>query len=159
PRGPQERFNRYEQDLLATIAALTATTVRAVQLSDELRQSRQHIVSAREEERRRLRRDLHDGLGPRLASQALKLEAGRDCLRRDAERAEALLTSVLEKSQDMIADVRQLVYGLRPPALDELGLADALREYVRQSGLNGAEVTLTTSPQALPALPAAVEVA
>jgi len=159
PRGPQERFNAHEQHLLGTIAALTATTVRAVQLSDELRRSRQHIVSTREEERRRLRRDLHDGLGPRLASQSLKLEAARDCLRLDPDRAETLLSSVLEKSQDLIADVRQLVYGLRPPALDELGLADALREYVRQSSLNGAEVTLTTSPDMLPVLPAAVEVA
>jgi len=94
PRGPQEQFNRDERDLLATIAALTATTVRAVQLSDELRQSRLRLVTAREEERRRLRRDLHDDLGPQFASQVLGLEAVAQLMPTDPEKAQVLLDSL-----------------------------------------------------------------
>jgi signal transduction histidine kinase len=158
PRGPGEQFNRQEQDLLATIAALTATTVRAVQLSDELRQSRQRIVTAREEERRRLRRDLHDGLGPQLASQTLGLEAVAQLMGTNPEKAQSLLDSLKTQAQDAILDVRRLVYNLRPPALDDLGLVGALR----QSASHYQTGTLRFSfdvPATLSELPAAVETA
>lgn len=158
PRGPREQFTRPEQDLLATIAALTATTARAVQLSDELRRSRQRIVSAREEERRRLRRDLHDGLGPQLASQALGMEAVSQLIPTQPEKAQALLGSLKAQAQEAILDVRRLVYDLRPPALDDLGLISALR----QSASRYETGTLRFSfdvPEELPELPAAVETA
>ena len=158
PRGPQEQFNRHEQDLLATIAALTATTVRAVQLSDELRRSRQRIVSAREEERRRLRRDLHDGLGPQLASQTLGLEAVAQLMPTNPEKAQALLESLKTQAQDAIQDVRRLIYDLRPPALDDLGLIEALRQSTSRYE-TGALRFRFDAPATLPELPAAVEMA
>jgi signal transduction histidine kinase len=127
-------------------------------LTADLQQSRERLVTAREEERRRLRRDLHDGLGPQLASHSLRLEAARDFIRTNPERAEALLNQLIEKSQGIVVDIRRLVYALRPPALDELGLVGAVREYTAQSELNGLRITLTT-PERLPPLPAAVEVA
>lgn len=158
PRGPHERFNRYEQELLATIAALTATTVRAVQLSDDVRRSRQRIVSAREDERRRLRRDLHDGLGPQLASQMLELEAVAQLLSSNPAKAQALLASLKTQAEEAILDLRGLVYGLRPPALDDLGLIGALRQSASRYESGALRFTFET-PELLPELPAAVETA
>jgi signal transduction histidine kinase len=158
PRGRNEKFNRREQQLLNSIAALTANSVRAVQLSDELRQSRQRIVTAREEERRRLRRDLHDGLGPQLASQTLGLEAVEQLLPNNPQKAHQLLASIKAQAQEAITDVRRLVYELRPPTLDDLGLVGALQQsaYRYQRG----ELRFTFDvPEPLPDLPAAVETA
>jgi signal transduction histidine kinase len=66
--------------------------------------------------------------------------------------------NLIDKSQETIADVRRLVYGLRPPALDEFGLMGAIREYARQCEIKGVRITVT-APETLPPLPAAVEVA
>ena len=127
-RGPNEPFNIHERSLLTTIAALTATTVQAVQLSDELRYSRQRVITAREEERRRIRRDLHDGLGPQLASQTLGLGAVAQLMSTDPQKAQVLIESLQAQAHEAILDVRRLVYNLRPPALDDLGLVGALKQ-------------------------------
>jgi signal transduction histidine kinase len=158
PRGPHESFNRSEQQLLHTIAALTANTVRAVQLSDELRRSRHRIVTAREDERRRLRRDLHDGLGPQLASQSLGLEAVAQLFPANPEKAQALLNTLKMQAQEAMLDVRRLVYDLRPPALDDLGLIGALQQSASryQTGVLSFSFDV---PAKLPDLPAAVETA
>jgi len=160
PRGPQEQFSRHEQRLLATIAALTATTVRAVQLSDELHHSRQRIITAREEERRRLRRDLHDGLGPALASLPLKIDAAVDLIENDQLASFDLLRDVKKQAQHLVADIRRVVHDLRPPALDELGLVEALRGTLAQIRDHPNGFQLHLDADALPPdLPAAVEVA
>ncbi len=96
-------------------------TEEAVRLSADLQRSRERLVNTREEERRRLRRDLHDGLGPQLASLTMKAEAARDLIAVDTVRAETLLSSLIDQTQSAVADVRRLVYALRPPALDALG--------------------------------------
>ena len=158
PRGPHEAFNRSEQQLLNTIAALTANTVRAVQLSDELRRSRRRIVTAREDERRRLRRDLHDGLGPQLASQTLGLEAVAQLMPANPEKAQALLSSLKIQAQEAMLDVRRLVYDLRPPALDDLGLIGALKQSASRYATGELRFSFDV-PQTLPELPAAVETA
>jgi signal transduction histidine kinase len=116
------------------------------------------LVTAREEERRRLRRDLHDGLGPALATQTLKLEAARELLRSDPDHADALLSDLIGQSQTALADIRRLVYALRPPALDELGLVGALRAQAAPYQHAGVAVSVE-APEPLPPLPAAVEVA
>ena len=153
PRGRHERFTHSELALLTTIAALTATTVRAVQLSDELRQSRQHIISAREEERRRIRRDLHDGLGPQLASQTLGLEAVSQLMTTDPGKAQSLIRSLQGQADEAIQDIRRLVYGLRPPALDELGFVEALKQSISryETGLLHFRFELSRMPNELPA--------
>lgn len=158
PRGPHESFNRHEKQLLQTIAALTANTVRAVQLSDELRQSRQRIVSAREDERRRLRRDLHDGLGPQLASQTLGLEAVAQLMSANPEKATQLLASLKTQAQEAITDIRRLIYELRPPTLDDLGLVGALQQSAARYDNEKLQFTFEI-PEPLPELPAAVETA
>ncbi len=159
PRVPGESFNPSETRLLADLARQAGVAVHAVRLTADLQRSRERLVAAREEERRRLRRDLHDGLGPRLAGQAFKLEAARDAVLSQPERAVALLDDMIGKTQSMIAELRQLVYGLRPPALDELGLEGAVREVALQGSGNGTQVSVSAPPGGLPPLPAAVEVA
>jgi signal transduction histidine kinase len=156
PRAPGESFNPADRLLLTNIARQAGAAAHAVQLTAALQQSRQQLVTAREEERRRLRRDLHDGLGPQLASQTLTIDAIGRLLERDPSTAKELLEHLKVQSQTAIQDIRRLVYNLRPPALDELGLVEALREGVRQAG---SLVEITTEPDPLPPLPAAVEVA
>ncbi|GAB3874033.1 sensor histidine kinase [Kibdelosporangium lantanae] len=131
-------------------------------LSEELQQSRERIVAAREEERRRLRRDLHDGLGPTLSGVAYATDAARNLARSDPDTAVDLLVRLRGDIGDAIVEIRRLVEGLRPPALDELGLVGALhREAERLSYQEGGR-PLTVSvdaPAQMPELPAAVEVA
>jgi signal transduction histidine kinase len=160
PRALGEHFTPSERQLLDDLARQAGIAAHAVRLTADLQRSRERLVTAREEERRRLRRDLHDGLGPQLASLALKLETARNRMADDPQAA-ALLTDLSVRTQDAVADIRRLVYALRPPALDELGLIMALREgatqYNRQ-GINGLNITFD-APEKLPPLPAAVEVA
>ncbi len=116
-------------DDLARQAGIAA---HAMLLTADLQRARERLVAAREEERRRLRRDLHDGLGPQLSSQALTIDAVRALMRRDPDAAETLLLDLKAQAQDAIADIRRLVYALRPPALDDLGLLGFLRETAAQ---------------------------
>jgi signal transduction histidine kinase len=124
-----------------------------------LQQAHQRLVTVVEEERRRLRRDLHDGLGPALASLGLKLAAAKQLLRRDSDSVESLLDQVMAQNLDMVSEVRRLVYGLRPPVLDERGLAEAIRAHVLNSQSDGLQIEVGELPNRLPHLPAAVEVA
>ncbi|MDE3089743.1 MAG: GAF domain-containing protein, partial [Chloroflexota bacterium] len=158
PRSPDEPFTSAERRLLEDIAAQIGVAVHNVRLTADLQHSRQQLVGAREEERRRLRRDLHDGLGPKLAGQTLKLEAALDSLDGETETARALLQETMSESQTVITEIRRLVYGLRPPALDQLGLLSAIREQATHYQLNGLQVTVS-APDTMPTLPAAVEVA
>lgn len=159
-RSPGEALSQADQSVLENIAQQMSAVVHSVRLMTDLRRSRERLVTTREEERRRLRRDLHDGLGPALASQTLKIDAALDLIAVDPAEASALLKEVKAQSQTLVADVRLLVYELRPPALDELGLVAAMTSAVTQ--LRAAEKGLTITidvPENLPGLPAAVEVA
>ena len=160
PRAPGEALNPMDRHLLENIAHQAGMAVHAVSLTADLQRSRQRLVTAREEERRRLRRDLHDGLGPDLASQGLKLAAAKQLLEKDPSSAIPLLEQVMKQNQSTVEAVRRLVYGLRPPALDELGLVAAIRDYVAGMDCNAVLQTEVTEPEGgLPALSAAVEVA
>jgi signal transduction histidine kinase len=158
-RAPGEPFSKGDMALLQSIAHEAGIAARAVQLTADLQHSRERLVTAREEERRRLRRDLHDGLGPVLGALTLKLDAARNLLATNPEAVDRLLLDLKAQSQGAIADIRRLVYELRPPALDDLGLASAVRQHASQlSSLNGLSITVEMS-ETLPALSAAVEVA
>jgi signal transduction histidine kinase len=124
----------------------------------DLQRSRERLVLAREEERRRLRRDLHDGLGAQLA--ALNVQAGvlRTLIQRDPAAADAAAVELRAELRASIANIRRLVYDLRPRALDELGLLAALRESATQYAAGGPAISVE-APENLPPLPAAVEVA
>jgi len=117
-------------------------------------------VTAREEERRRLRRDLHDGLGAQLAGLNVQTGALRRLISRDPEGADELVVELRDELRAAIADIRRLVYDLRPPALDDLGLVGALRQLAERYGSEGGQPrVLVEAPEDLPHLPAAVEVA
>jgi signal transduction histidine kinase len=159
PRHPNEPFTPADRTLLEAIASHAGIAVHAVRLTTDLQRSREHLVTAREEERRRLRRDLHDGLGPTLASMTLKLDAARLLLIQNPSGVAPLLVELKAQMQETIGDIRRLVYDLRPPALDELGLVSALREQATQfSQLDGLQVSIEM-PDRLPPLSAATEVA
>jgi signal transduction histidine kinase len=162
PRAGEGGFSAADRRLLEDLARQAGVAAHAVRLTAELQRSRERLVAAREEERRRLRRDLHDGLGAQLAG--LNVQAGvlRHLIKHDPEAADALVAELRGEMRSAIADVRRLVYGLRPPALDELGLVGALRGLAERHGAEGAGLHVTVEapePEAMPPLPAAVEVA
>lgn len=166
PRSPDEKFSPADRNLLSMLSQQAGVAAHAIRLTHELRQlnadlqqSREQLVTAREEERRRIRRDLHDGVGPILASLLQRLDAVRLLIPRDPAKAAGMAEELKGQVKTTIADIRRLVYALRPPVLDELGLVSAIREYTADyQGAGDIQVTLT-APQTLPHLPAAVEVA
>jgi signal transduction histidine kinase len=159
PRSADDRFDAADRRLLADLAGQVGTIAYALCLTADLRRSRERLVSAREEERRRLRRDLHDGLQPALAGITLGLDAVGNMLAASGP-AEELLDRLKAELQATAVGIRHLVYDLRPPALDELGLVGALRQQAIRFSIDpdGVDVVVT-APSDLPALPAAVEVA
>lgn len=156
PSG-RSRLDVQDRAAVELLAAPLAVAVHANALSRAVQRSREQIVAAREEERRRLRRDLHDGLGPALTGIAFRADAAVNLLRSDPDRAAAQLAELRDSATAAINDVRRLVYALRPPTLDELGLAGALRRHAEQ--LTGGPRVSIEVEEPLPALPAAVEVA
>jgi signal transduction histidine kinase len=161
PRPGESGFGAADRRLLEDLARQAGVAAHTVRLTADLQRSRERLVATREEERRRLRRDLHDGLGPALAAQTLKVGAARALYPRDPASAERLLGDLERDIAAALADIRRLVYNLRPPALDELGLCAAIREYAAQCHTNGAGAPRITveAPEHLPDLPAALEVA
>ncbi len=157
-RAGEGSFSADEKSLLQNVARQVGVAAYAVQLTRDLQRSRERIVTAREEERRRLRRDLHDGIGPTLASLTLQLDAVRNQLKCDPDQADALLIELKAQTQTAIADIRRLVYNLRPPALDELGLLSAVQVYAANYNRTGFTVQVEQVSE-MPKLPAAVEVA
>lgn len=148
-----------DRNALALVAASLAVALHATSLSAELRTSRDRLAATREAERGRLRRDLHDGLGPHLTGVALKADAARNLLTTDPALAEATLAALASDTRSAIAEVRRVVDDLRPAALDDVGLVDALRTHVAHlADVSPLKVELTTR-RGLPALPHDVEVA
>ncbi|GHO84764.1 GAF domain-containing sensor histidine kinase [Dictyobacter formicarum] len=171
PRRRDETLTPADLRLLDDLTHQIGSAVHTIRLTSELqaltqdlKRSREHLITAREEERRRLRRDLHDGLGPMLSAIMLKVGLVRTLYQRDAKVTDKLLKQIETEIESVIDDIRRLVYNLRPPKLDELGLIDAVREYVDLLGAeeyaDSVALKITVeAPEALPALPAAVEVA
>nr|WP_255570774.1 sensor histidine kinase [Cohnella sp. CFH 77786] len=152
----------------AVVQSATAS-LDLIRAAEDLRESRERLVLAREEERRRLRGNLHDDLAPRLAALAFTASAAETLLESDPARTKTILAELQTVIRSSVADIRRLVHDLRPPSLDELGLVGAIRERIhdltrplaQRSGEAGSSATefRLSAPDALPALPAAVEVA
>jgi signal transduction histidine kinase len=158
-RSPKEVLSGRDRRLLEGLAYPLAVTAAAFRLTDDLRRSRERLVVAREEERRRLRHDLHDELGPLLASFTVQVDAAVLRQQRTGQAPVELLTELRTTAHDAVNTVRRAVEQLRPPALDELGLVTAVTEQVRHlEPADGPRIDVY-APRPLPALPAAVEVA
>jgi two-component system NarL family sensor kinase len=150
-----------DENVLRIMTPLLGQTLRAQALAHDLQESRGATIAAIEAERLRLRRDLHDGLGPTLTGVAFSADAARNHIRSAPDRAEALLVALRADTAAAISEIRRLVEGLRPPALDELGLDGAIRQHaagLRTDGGRLVDVSVT-APDPLPGLSAAVEVA
>ncbi len=150
-------FDDADVRALDRLAAQAAVAAHTVLLSREAQRAREAVVLAREEERRRLRRDLHDGVGPSLAALALHAETARDLAAEDPAAAVAVLDRLVPRLNAAVADVRALVHELRPPTLDELGLVTAVHALADR--LSTGRTRVVAEVDALPELPAAVEVA
>jgi signal transduction histidine kinase len=159
-RPAQFALHRDDQQVLAVLAPALAQLMQARALRAQVQASRAAVVAAIEEERRRLRRDLHDGLGPRLTGIAYAADAARNLIDRAPDRTGQLLAGLRAEAGEAIAEVRRLVEELRPPSLDQVGLEQTLRQHARHVlRPDGEPVTVDLTIGApLPPLAAAVEV-
>ena len=150
-----------DRRLLDNLARQVAVAARGFALTADLKRSRERTVSSVQEERRRIHRDLHDGLGPTLAAIALGLDRARRQVGADETETKQALIDLRAQTLEAIDSVRQLSYDLRPAVLDQFGLVGALREQTER--LNSVEPGSTRfqfeSPDSVDSLPAAVEVA
>jgi two-component system, NarL family, sensor kinase len=158
-RGEHE-VAKSDSRLLQAFAKQAGIAAHGVRATRDLRRSRERVVTSREEERRRIRRDLHDGLGPALAGISLGLETADRVVVRDRAAASALLQELRSDVTDCVDEVRRIVADLRPPTLDA-GLVSAVRHQAdlltTRSG--GRLVITVAAPDGSGELPPALEVA
>jgi signal transduction histidine kinase len=157
-RWSRQRLRPTDRELLKDVANQLGGVVHAASLLDVIRDAQERLVLAREEERKRLRRDLHDGLGPALAALTLQVDTLRNQAAAPDLDLDAELLRLRGGIQGTVLDVRRIVEGLRPPALDELGLEGALGQLAARLA-HGSGLTVAVDVPALPRIPAAVEVA
>ncbi len=151
-------FDASELQLLTDLARQVAVEKRAGRLAEDLQDSRERIVRGREEERLRVRRDLHDGIGPTLAAASLQCDALRERWPIADPKAAVLLGQIKSEISQCVLDIRRVIDGLRPPALDDLGLAGVVREYAASLSAAGLKMQVECPPD-LDVASAAVEVA
>ena len=156
PRRGERRLSRSDRRVMDLVAAPIAIVLHAQVLTEDLKASRERVIDAAEEERTRLRRELHDSLGPLLTGVALKADSIGLAARHRPERAESLANELAEQLRQSVEAVRRLAYGLRPAALDELGLVGALHE---EGDRLGPVKVIIDAPESLPTLTSSVEVA
>lgn len=160
PRSASDPFSSVERDLLTSLAAQAGVAAHAVRLTTDLQRSRERLVRTREEERRRLRRELHDGLGPALAGMTMQVGAARSLLlQHETDGVAETLHSLEQHLRSSVADIRHIVDDLRPAVLDRLGLVGAVRHHAGTFTTGPDRIRIEVTADQLGELPAAVEVA
>ena len=154
-RAGEHTLHPDDRQVLGLLTPSLGLLLRTLALSEELRTARAAVVEARERERVRLHRDLHDGLGPTLTSAAYRADAAANLIAGDPDRARALLAQSRADVREALAEVRRVAYGLRPIPLDELGLVAAIRERAGQLG----SAIAVRAPEPMPELSPALELA
>ncbi|WP_336923491.1 sensor histidine kinase [Aquipuribacter sp. SD81] len=155
PRPGEREVAARDRELLESVGGLVAPSLAALRLHHDLQRSREAVVVAREEERRRVRRELHDGVGAALAGVRLQLDTALAAVA--GQPVEPLLRAAGAGVEAATTDVRAVSDDLRPPALDELGLSGSLHALARRVATP--DVRVEVDVPRLPPLPAAVEVA
>jgi len=135
PRPGELRLGERDRRLVAALAPHLAVVVRSHGLTDDLARERTRVTTATLAERDRLRRDLHDGLGPSLSGIALGLEAATTAHRADPGSVPALLERTRAEAESAVREIRRVLDGLRPGALDLHGLEGAVRETATSLGM------------------------
>jgi signal transduction histidine kinase len=176
-RSQGEAFTYSEKKLLDMLVRHTSVIVQGAKISmdikllaGDLQQSRERLVLAREEERRKLRNNLHDDLAPRLAALALTSAAAEDMVDSNPHLTKEILGELRSTIRETVTEIRGLVFELRPATLDEMGLIGAIHERInalsvplknlQEQGMEKSTINFSLHvPKKLPALPAAVEVA
>ena len=152
PRG--RRLGRDEVRLLEQLGRHAGVAVDAVHLAEQVAEHHRTLVTAREEERRRLGRELHDDLGPTVAGLSMQLGALRPLVRTDPDAVVARLARLEEAAAGALVDIRRVAHELRPPVLDQVGLGRAVQQVAESLDL-----VLVEQVVEVDALPAAVELA
>jgi signal transduction histidine kinase len=131
PRG--EGVASATDKLLQDVASQAGLVLRNVRLIEELRASRQRLVAAQDEERRRLERDIHDGAQQQLVALAVRLRLAETMTERDPAKARELLGGIRGAAQEALDDLRDLARGIYPPLLADKGLPAAIEAQARKS--------------------------
>jgi signal transduction histidine kinase len=171
-RSPGEGFTQSDKKFIDVLVHQASVIVQSTKVSMDLKllaadlqESRERLVLAREEERRKLRANLHDDLAPRLAALALTSAAAESMVETNPEVTKEILADFGSAIRQTVTEIRGLVYDLRPPTLDEMGLIGAVHERIKELSIltktedGGKMAFVLHAPCELPALPAAVEVA
>jgi signal transduction histidine kinase len=167
-RSPEEAFTGDDQRLIEVLLRQSGPIVQNVTmtlgmklLANNLQDSRERLVIAREAERLQIRRNLHDDLAPRLMSLAFNVAAAEQYVKKNPDKAIELLEDLRKVIRATVDEIRTMVHDLRPPTLDEFGLIGSIKarmDEVKQMSPSSFEVNLH-APKKMPGLPAAVEVA
>ncbi|MEO7803231.1 MAG: sensor histidine kinase [Actinomycetota bacterium] len=142
-KSPGEQINKNEDKLLSDLASQAGLAMRNLRLTAELQQklvelqaSRQRIVKAQDEERRRMERDIHDGAQQQLVSMSVKLGLVGNLLGRDVDKAGAILQELKGEASEAVETLRDLARGLFPEILTQQGLKSALLAHIAKMGLS-----------------------
>jgi signal transduction histidine kinase len=159
PAAGEAVLSAADRQIIEALAVPVAVVVHAGRLNAELAGARERIVTVALSERERIRRDLHDGLGPSLSGMVLGLDAARTQLRTDQDRAGAVIGRVRDEAHRAVEEVRRIIDALRPSTLDEHGLVRALRERADAVAQRAGLSVRVEAPEPMPDLPGPVEVA
>ncbi|TDD64528.1 sensor histidine kinase [Actinomadura rubrisoli] len=158
PRDGDTALDGQDREVLQFLADQAAPAVASLRLYEDLRAGREQLITAREEERRRLRRDIHDGVGPALSALRLRIDTAQSLIP-PGEPAAASLEEISGDVAQLIDDVRRVSEGLVPGALAEVGLSGAVRRLAERVSGRAPRVAVRLVPDPLPELPAATEAA
>ncbi len=124
-----------KERLVRDLASQAGLVLRNVGLVEELRASQRRLVTARDEERRRLERNIHDGAQQQLVALTVKMRLARSLASKDADKTAAMLEQMQAEAQAALEDLRDLARGIYPPLLADQGLPAALDAQARKSPL------------------------
>jgi signal transduction histidine kinase len=153
-KPPKETLTPTEDKLVADLAAQAGLVLRNFRLIEDLRASRQRLVAAQDEERRKIERNLHDGAQQQLVALAVRLKLARTLAARDPEKADRTLEELQGEVADALDTLRDLARGIYPPLLADQGLVAALEAQARRG-----VVPVTLEAEGIGRYPAEVEAA